>query len=238
MFSAYDSFGTHSEDPVGLQVLTDLDHLIFQQKVEILEMQLGGNIETPNKYSVKDSSGQEMFTAEERMENDAGEQFHMGWMCCGAARSFDIGVCDKQGNEVIRLYRKMKSLGELGCCRQADVEVSIPAAGAHDVVGYVVKVWQWTRSEFEVKDKSGQTVLIIKGPCCPLACGGDLDFRVMTADKVNEVGKITKKWAGIGNEFLTDAETFHLTFPKDLDVAVKATLIGAALLIDFAFFES
>ena len=26
-------------------------------------------------------------------------------------------------------------------------------------------------------------------------------------------------------------------FPKDLDVAVKATLIGAALLIDFAFFE-
>ena len=32
MFSAYDSFGTHSEDPVGLEVLTDLDHLIFQQK--------------------------------------------------------------------------------------------------------------------------------------------------------------------------------------------------------------
>jgi len=239
MFSAYDSFGTHSEDPVGLQVLTDLDHLIFQQKVEILEMQLGGNIETPNKYSVKDSSGQEMFTAEERMENEAGEQFHMGLMCCGAHRSFDIGVCDKQGNEVIRLYRKMKSLGELGCCRQADVEVSIPAAGAHDVVGYVVKVWKWQwRAEFEVKDMSGQTVLIIKGPCCPLACGGDLDFRVMTADKVNEVGKITKKWAGIGNEFLTDAETFHLTFPKDLDVAVKATLIGAALLIDFTFFES
>ena len=44
-----------------------------------------------------------MFTAEERMENDAGEQFHMGWMCCGAARSFDIGVCDKQGNEVFAL---------------------------------------------------------------------------------------------------------------------------------------
>ena len=27
-------------------------------------------------------------------------------------------------------------------------------------------------------------------------------------------------------------------FPKDLDVSVKATLLGAALLIDFAFFES
>ena len=37
------------------------------------------------------------------------------------------------------------------------------------------------------------------------------DLQVMTADKVNEVGKITKKWAGVGNEFLTDAETYHLT---------------------------
>ena len=44
-----------------------------------------------------------MFTAEERMENEAGEQFHMGLMCCRAHRSFDIGVCDKQGNEVFAL---------------------------------------------------------------------------------------------------------------------------------------
>jgi len=236
MPSAYDSFGTRSEYPVGLEVLTDLDHLIFKQKVEVLEMSLG--VETPNKYSVRDSSGQEIFTVEERMENNAGEQFHLGLMCWGAARSFDIGICDQLGNEVIRLYRKMKSLAVSGCCRQGDVEVSTPAAGEHDVVGHVVKVWRWTRSEFEVKDKSGQNVFIIEGPCCSWACCGDLDFRVLTLDKGNEVGKITKKWTGIGNEFLTDADTFHLTFPKDLDVAVKATLLGAALLIDFAFFET
>jgi len=204
--------------------------------VEVLEVQLGA--ETSNKYSVKNSSGQELFTAEERMENSAGEQFHIGLMCWGAARSFDIGVFDAQSNEVIRLYRKMKSLAVLGCCRQGDVEVSVPAAGSHDVVGHVVKVWQWTRSEFEVKDKNGQDVLLIEGPCCSYACCGDLEFRVLTADRRKEVGRITKKWAGIGNEILTDAETFHLTFPKDLDVSVKATLLGAALLIDFAFFES
>jgi len=236
MFSAYDSFGRHSNDPAGLELLADLDHLIFQQKVEVLETALG--VETPNKYSLKDSSGQEIFTAEERMENSAGEQFHFGLMCCGAARSFDVGVCDAQSNEVIRLYRKMKSLAVLGCCRQADVEVSVPAAGAHDVVGHVVKVWKWTRSEFEVQDRNGQNVLIIVGPCCSWAFGRDLEFRVLTVDRTREVGRITKKWAGIGNELFTDAETFHLTFPKDLDVSVKATLLGAALLIDFAFFES
>ena len=45
-------------------------------------------------------SVQEIFTAEERMDNSAGEQFHFGLMCCGAARSFDVGVCDAQSNEV------------------------------------------------------------------------------------------------------------------------------------------
>ena len=79
-----------------------------------------GLVETPNKYSVRDSSGQvqiqfiqykltrsckinfsvqELFTAEERMENSAGEQFHFGLACCEAARSFDVGVLDVQGNE-------------------------------------------------------------------------------------------------------------------------------------------
>ena len=45
-------------------------------------------------------SVQEIFTAEERMENSAGEQFHFALACWGAARSFDVGVCDAQGNEV------------------------------------------------------------------------------------------------------------------------------------------
>ena len=34
------------------------------------------------------------------MENSAGEQFHLGLMCWGAARSFDIGVFDAQSIEV------------------------------------------------------------------------------------------------------------------------------------------
>ena len=42
---------------------------------------------------------QELFTAEERLENN-GEEFHVGLMCCGQWRSFDIGVFDAQGTEV------------------------------------------------------------------------------------------------------------------------------------------
>ena len=35
----------------------------------------------------------------------------------------------------------------------------------------------------------------------------------------------------------TDADNFGISFPMDLDVRVKATLLGALFLIDFMFFE-
>lgn len=35
----------------------------------------------------------------------------------------------------------------------------------------------------------------------------------------------------------TNADTFGVTFPVDLDVKLKAALIGAVFLIDFMFFE-
>lgn len=53
----------------------------------------------------------------------------------------------------------------------------------------------------------------------------------------NQVGKITKQWSGIGREMFTDAQNFGLTFPIDLDVKMKATLLGATFLIDFMYFE-
>ena len=52
-----------------------------------------------------------------------------------------------------------------------------------------------------------------------------------------KAGKITKKWVGAIKEMFTDADTFALTFSKDLDTKSKAILLGTAILIDFAFFE-
>lgn len=38
-------------------------------------------------------------------------------------------------------------------------------------------------------------------------------------------------------EAYTDADNFGVTFPLDLDVKMKATLLGAVFLLDFMFFE-
>lgn len=53
----------------------------------------------------------------------------------------------------------------------------------------------------------------------------------MTTIDGAEVGKITKQWSGLAREMFTDADHFGISFPMDLDVKVKATLLGACFLI-------
>ena len=90
-------------------------------------------------------------------------------------------------------------------------------------------------------------MLKIEGPLCTIACCGDIEFKVVTMEgqevsftttTMLKVGQIKKQWTGILKEALTDADNFSISFPLDLDVKVKATLLGALFLIDFMYFET
>lgn len=56
-------------------------------------------------------------------------------------------------------------------------------------------------------------------------------FQVMSADGTRQVGKISKQWSGFVKESFTDADIFGISFPLDLDVRMKAVLLGAVFLI-------
>jgi hypothetical protein len=45
------------------------------------------------------------------------------------------------------------------------------------------------------------------------------------------VGLISKQWSGIAREAFTDADLFGISFPMDLDVKMKAVMLGACFLI-------
>ena len=62
-------------------------------------------------------------------------------------------------------------------------------------------------------------------------------FQVLSPDGTTQVGKISKQWSGLLREAFTDADNFGVSFPMDLDVRMKATLLGALFLVDFMFFE-
>ena len=91
---------------------------------------------------------------------------------------------------------------------------------------------------YRVKDAEGTIVFKIEGPICTYSCfGSDVEFKVLSADGITQVGKISKQWSGLLKEAFTDADIFGINFPIDLDVRMKGVLLGACMLIDFNFFE-
>lgn len=52
-----------------------------------------------------------------------------------------------------------------------------------------------------------------------------------------QIGCIRKQWTGLAQEMFSDADNFGVTFPRDMEVKLKATLFAATFLIDFMFYE-
>jgi len=211
--------------PPGLEYLTQIDQLIVKQKVELLEAFTG--FETANKYKVKNSLGQTVYFAAE--DTDCCTR-----QCCGPARPFDMKIMDNSQREVIHLVRPLRCTGCCFPCCLQEIEVSSPPGTP---IGYIAQQWSLCAPKFEIQDAQHNPVLLIEGPVCTFNMCGDIEFKVLALDGSNQVGRISKQWGGFAKEAFTDADTFGITFPMDLDVKVKATMLGACFLIDFMFFE-
>ncbi|XP_006813280.1 phospholipid scramblase 2-like [Saccoglossus kowalevskii] len=219
--------------PPGLEYLTQIDQLLIHQQVELLEAITGW--ETKNKYQIKNSVGQQIYFARE----ETGLCMRL---CCGPARGFQIHITDNAGNEVIRVVREFKCCA--GCCWCAnsdccafELRVEAPIG---NIVGYVRQTQSCWIGHFDIMNAERETVLKIKGPCCvcqTICCTADLNFMVYSRDMDNEIGRVSKQWPGLLKEMFTDTDNFGVTFPIDLDVKIKATLLGAVFLIDFMYFE-
>lgn len=108
------------------------------------------------------------------------------------------------------------------------MEVSAPPG---TVVGTVEQEWSIFCPTFAIKNASGDTVLRIEGPLCTMSICGDVEFKIMSSDGKVQVGKISKQWSGLLREMYTDSDYFGITFPMDLDVRMKAVMLGACFLI-------
>ncbi|XP_018589382.1 phospholipid scramblase 2-like isoform X1 [Scleropages formosus] len=211
--------------PPGLEYLTQIDQILIHQKVELLEAFIG--FETNNQYEVKNSLGQKIYSAKEK--NDCCTR-----NCCGSLRSFDMKIKDNVGNEVIRLIRPFRcATCWCPCCLQ-ELEVQAPPG---TTVGYVVQDWHPFLPKFSIQGPSRETLLKLEGPCFACNCCGDVSFELKGKDGGKPIGRISKQWSGLLKEVFTDTDNFGIQFPLDMDVKVKAVLMGACFLIDFMFFE-
>uniref|UniRef100_A0A6M2DSW2 Phospholipid scramblase n=1 Tax=Xenopsylla cheopis TaxID=163159 RepID=A0A6M2DSW2_XENCH len=211
--------------PPGLEYLTTVDRLLVKQKVELLEVLT--SFETENKFTIKNGNGQKVFYASEQTDC-------LTRNFCGPLRPFEMKIMDNFKNQVIHLHRPLACMSCcFPCCLQS-MEVSCPPG---TVIGTIDQEWSILKPTLLVKDGGGNPIFRIEGPICRFGCGMSVDFKIFTLDGANEIGIISKQWGGLVREFFTDADYFGVSFPIDLDVKMKAVLLGAVFLVDMMFFE-
>ncbi|XP_070561411.1 phospholipid scramblase 2-like [Ptychodera flava] len=219
--------------PPGLEYLTQIDQILVHQQMELFEVFTSW--ETQNRYQVKNSMGQQIYFAHE--ESDACHR-----QCCGANRGFTMHITDNMQQEVIRVNREFKCCAGCPCCACSDccaMEVSVEAP-VGTVIGYVRQTCSAWPPHFDILDEDRKEIFRVRGPCCicqGICCTWDQEFVVHSEDMNHEIGKISKQWSGLMREMYTSADNFSVNFPMDLDVKVKATMLGAVFLIDFMYFE-
>ncbi|CAH8558102.1 unnamed protein product [Schistosoma intercalatum] len=217
--------------PPGLEYLTQIDQLLIKQVIDAIETFVP--YEVQNRYTCYNTLGQSVYRCYE--ESDFCSRAF-----CGASRPFVLHILNNNNSEVIRAIRPFRCdcypcCSCLECC-QEELEVQSPAGNC---IGYVKRVFSGCNLDYHILDSNQSTVLQIHGPsCCFCEClGSDIIFKVTSADGTVEIGRITRKWSNIVQEFFTDADNFGVSFPMDLDVKVKAILLAAVFLIDFKYFE-
>ncbi|CAG7717922.1 unnamed protein product [Allacma fusca] len=199
----------------------DMTQVFLKQEVEIFDAIFGCN--TKNKYKVKNSQGKIVYVLKEETNCCTRN-------CCGSLGAFDLSIVDSEEREVIQLSRP-PTCNTCPCWLQV-LEVQSPPGTR---VGSVVQEWNMCHPQFRVMDATGEIKFRIKGSGCPLFMCGSVEFQIL--DGSNVVGKVSKKWSGLLREGFTEADNFGLSFPPEVDVRMKAVLLGALFLLHRMYFD-
>ncbi|XP_023415979.2 phospholipid scramblase 2-like [Cavia porcellus] len=211
--------------PPGLEYLSQIDQILIHQKTELLEALIG--FETCNKFEIKNSLGQRIYLAVE--DSDCCTR-----NCFGRAKPFTLRVLDNVNKEVITIERPLRCDSCCSPCCLQEIKIQAPPGVS---IGYITQTWHLCLPKYTVQNERRENVLKITGPCVQCQCCTDIDFKIKSLDEQSTVGKISKHWTGFLRETFTDADNFRIQFPLDLDVKMKAVMLGACFLIDFMFFE-
>ncbi|KAL4677384.1 hypothetical protein H8959_020058, partial [Pygathrix nigripes] len=177
--------------------------------------------ETSKTYEILNNQGQIIYFAEER--NNCFLR-HL----CGFSRPFTITIYDNVGRDVLALHKALKcSCCWSRCCLQK-LKVEAPPG---ETIGYVYQYFHPFLPKFKIKNENKEEVMKIRGPWLVFSCLRDLNFNLLTLDEEMVIGKISKQYSGFVRGILTNGEKFGIQFPFDLDVKIKALMLGATFLI-------
>ncbi|XP_029436881.1 phospholipid scramblase 3-like [Rhinatrema bivittatum] len=148
------------------------------------------------------------------IQNSMGQQIYLAKLepqCCGPL--YDVMLKDNSDAEVIHLLEKCK------CSCSREVEIHAPPG---TLIGYATLSWYAHVTSLSISDASKELVLMVVGPSFRTNIFGGANFEVKSKDETQTVGQISR-----------DNEQFVIQIPLDLDVKIKAVLLGATLYLDY-----
>ena len=133
------------------------------------------------------------------------------------------------GKQVVKFVRPFKCtcrccLCFCPCCLQL---IEVQAGG--ETIGYV-KQLSGCKPTFHILNANVEKILELVGPVCACSCCKDIPFEVKSNDGT-KIGDLIKQFGGVLRENYTDADNFSISFPIDLDVKAKITLLAAVFLV-------
>ena len=167
------------------QTLSETSRFVIRQKKEWGEILTG--YETRNRYVVQNDGGKELWFAGERSE---GVLAFLIRSFLKALRPFTIELFDMTGTHVLTFKRPWRWYFH---------RLEVYADG--ELVGAVQKRWKILGRLFQIEGKHGEVVGEIYGPLLH-----PWTFQIRRTGR--EIGRIMKKWVGLGKEMFTDADTF------------------------------
>jgi uncharacterized protein YxjI len=195
-----------------MEKLNHLNAVIVQQKKEWGEILTG--FETRNKYSIKDTQGNEIYLAAE--EASVLARFFLKMM-----RPFIVHIMSKDGSEVMKIIKPFRFYYH-------EIEVE---DNKGKKLGKVIRDFSVFKRNFSVFDSMDIEQYKIHGPFLH-------PWTFNIRKNGSEVGKISKKWSGLGKEYFADADNFNIEFTPAIEASHRGIFLGALFLIDMLYFEN
>ncbi|XP_012660388.1 phospholipid scramblase 4-like [Otolemur garnettii] len=211
--------------PPGLEYLTQLDNIHVFQYYDPLEMTT--NFVANNRYDVKNNQNQVIYIVNEDSDSCTRNT-------CPSLRPFVLRVTDGTEQEIMTMQRPCRCSCCCCCCPSArqEMEVQCPPGVT---LGFVSEDWSLCRAVYSIQNEKKENEMRVRGPC--MESGSVTVYEVTSPDGVSHIGSIIRKWRGMLSE-TRDADHFDIQFPLDLDVKMKAMILGACFLIDFMYYDS
>ena len=163
-------------------------------------------------------------------------------------RPFTMTLYDLEQRPVAQFCRRLACVSCWSpCCLQrarlrdsirAEEEQQTELPESEMFYGVIRQRWHLTRPEFVCSGIRGGVVLRVRGPprgCC--ASSGDAVFHVLGMHGKARLGAVAARWQPLDVDVFRRSDNYGVQFDSALPSRAKITLLGAAMLLDFLFFN-